>query len=135
MTRRFFCLTSMAATLLLPALSGCAYLQKSAPPPVPIITQTHAILPPPLTPLDVGLSLNSPPLPDLPDPAAPAAQPTPPPASAIVDATKKPAKPGRHRGRKGEVEIAEQTRERENREKEAQPPALKTVRQRRKPRM
>jgi hypothetical protein len=120
MTRRFFCLTSMAATLFLPALSGCAYLQKSVPPPAPIITQTHAILPPPLTPVDVGLSLNSPPLPDLPDPAAPAAQPSPPPASAIVDTTKKPAKPTRHRGRKGDMEVAEQTRERENNEKEPQ---------------
>lgn len=119
--RRFYCLRSLAATLLLPALSGCAYLQKSAPPPAPLITQTNAVLPPPLTPLDLALSLNNPPLPDLPDPAAPAAQPTPPPASEIVDTTKKPVKPGRHRGRKGEVELAEQTRERENHEKEPQP--------------
>jgi hypothetical protein len=111
----------MAATLLLPALSGCAYFQKSVPPPAPLITQTSAVLPPPLTPLDAELSLNDPPLPDLPDPAAPAAQPTPPPVSEIVDTTRKPGKPGRHRGRKGEVELAEQTRERENREKEPQP--------------
>jgi hypothetical protein len=121
MTRRFFSLTSVAATLLLPALSGCAYLQKSVPPPAPLITQTNAVLPPPLTPLDLGLSMNNPPLPELPDPAAPAAQPTPPPASEIVDTTKKPVKLSRHRGHKGEVELAEQTREREIREKEPQP--------------
>ena len=121
MTRRFFRLTSVAATLLLPALSGCAYLQKSVPPPAPLITQTNAVLPQQLTPLDLVLSLNNPPLPDLPDPAAPGAQPTPPPASEIVDTTRKPVKPVRHRGRKGELELAEQTREREVHEKESQP--------------
>jgi hypothetical protein len=67
------------------------------------------------------LAQNSPPLPDLPDPAAPAAQPTPPPSSEIVDTTKKPVKPVRHRGRKGDIELGEQTREREIREKEPQP--------------
>ncbi len=119
--RRFSCLRFMAATLLLPALSGCAYLQKSVPPPAPLITKTDPVLPQPLTRLDMALSLNNSPLPDLPDPAAPAAQPTPPPASEIVDTTKKPVKPSRHHGHKGEVELAEQNRERENRQKEPQP--------------
>jgi hypothetical protein len=121
MTWRPFSLKFLAATLLLPALSGCAYFQKSTPPPASITTSTPALLPPPLTPLDTELSLNNPPLPDLPDPALPDAQPTPPPASIIVD--RKPQRPARRHGRKGEIEVAElhDHEAREAREKEAAP--------------
>jgi hypothetical protein len=120
MIRRLLSLPSVAAALLIPALSGCAYLQKSTPPPASITTQTPAILAPPLTPLDMELSQNSPPLPDLPAPPPPGAQPAPPPASMIAETAKKPAHTSRRRGRKLEVEVAErETHEREAREKEA----------------
>jgi hypothetical protein len=120
MTRRFFRLTSVAATLLIPALSGCAYLHQEVPPPVLVTNATAPALVDPYADLQGQLAQNAPPLPELPDPAAPGAQPAPPPASEIVDTTRKPAKPGRHHARKGE-ELAEQTREREVRDKEAQP--------------
>jgi hypothetical protein len=121
MTRHFFRLTSVAATLLLPALSGCAYLHKEVPPPVLVTNATAPALVDPYAGMQGQLAQDAPPLPDLPDPAAPGAQPTPPPASEIVDTTKKPVKPSRHRGRKGDVELTEQAREREVREKESQP--------------
>lgn len=119
MTRHCLSLASLAATLLLPALSGCAFLHKEQPAPLPMITTAPAVLPPPLTPLYSELSQTDPPLPDLPAPQVPGAQPTPPPASVVADTTKK-THAGRHRGRKGETEVAErETREREARDKEA----------------
>ena len=117
MSWRRFRLPSVAATLLLPALSGCAYLHKSEPAPVPILTEAPTLQPPPIAPLYAEMSQNDPPLPDLPAPPPPGAQPTPPPASIIVDATKK-ARAGRRRGRKGEIELAS---ERETRERDAAP--------------
>jgi hypothetical protein len=118
---RFLSLT-LAATLLLPALSGCAYFHKQAPP---IVAQIQAAEPPPppLTALYSELSQNDPPLPGLPAPAVPTAQPTPPPASVIADTSRK-AHAGRRRGRKGELELVaeREAREREAREKEAASP-------------
>jgi hypothetical protein len=108
----------MAATLLLPALSGCALLHKDQPAPVPLIAQAPTLLPPPLTQLYSELSQNDPPLPELPEPPVPGAQPTPPPASIIADTAKKPHA-GRRRGRKGEIELAAEAREREAHDKDA----------------
>lgn len=109
-----FRLPSVAVTLLLPALAGCAYLQKSSPAPVPILVQAPASqLPPPIAPLYSEMSQSDPALPFLPEPPAPGAQPTPPPASVIVDTTKKTR---RRRDRKGEIELAA---DREVREREA----------------
>jgi hypothetical protein len=122
MTRRFLCFTSMAATLLLPALSGCAFLHKDPPAPLPLIAAAPTLLPPPLTPLYSELSQSDPTLPDLPAPPVPGAQPTPPPASVIADTTKKP-RINHRRGRKGEIELADrEAREREARDKEAAAP-------------
>jgi hypothetical protein len=122
MTRRSYSLASLAATLLLPALSGCAYLHKDAPPPVPITTLAPSPAPA-ATPLYSQLAEGGPTLPDLPPPSPPGAQPAPPPASVIVDTAKKPARSGRRHGHKGEVELAErETHERETREKEAAAP-------------
>jgi hypothetical protein len=122
MTRRILSLAPLAATLLLPALSGCAYLHSDSPAPVPITAQAPSLLAPPVTPLYSELSQGGPPLPDLPAPPPPGAQPTPPPASVIADTAKKPARSGHRRGRKGEIEVAErETHERETREKEPAP--------------
>lgn len=123
MTRHFFSLTSLAATLLLPALSGCAFLHKSQPAPIPLIAEAPTVSPPPLTPLYSELSHNDPALPDLPAPPVPGAQPTPPPASVVADTTRKPHVNNHRRGRKGEVEVADrEAREREARDKEAAMP-------------
>jgi hypothetical protein len=121
MTRRYSRLISSAATLLLPALSGCAYLHKETPEPIPIIAQAPSVLAPPVAPLSLIANENRPSLPDLPTPPLPSAQPTPPPVSEIVDTSRKPGRVGRHRGhRGGDVEVAEhETREHEAREKEA----------------
>jgi hypothetical protein len=74
------------------------------------------------------LAEGSPTLPDLPTPSPPGAQPAPPPTSIIGDNAKKPARNGHHRGRKGEVEVAErETHEREAREKEPAPTEVATV--------
>jgi hypothetical protein len=119
MTRRFLSLTSMAATLLLPALSGCAFLHKEQPAPIPLIAEAPTLLPPPLTPLYSELSQTDPPLPDLPAPQVPGAQPTPPPASVVADTTKK-VRTNHRRGHKGETEVADrEAREREAHDKEA----------------
>jgi hypothetical protein len=116
MIRRLLSLPSVAASLLIPALSGCVYFHKSTPPPVPITAQAPTVIAPPLAPLYTEMSQNDPALPELPTPPPPGAQPAPPPASIIV-AEKKPARISRHR--KPEVEVAErETREREAREKE-----------------
>jgi hypothetical protein len=118
MTRHFLSLTSMAATLLLPALSGCAFLHRDQPAPVPLIATAPTLLPPPLAPLYSELSHSDPPLPYLPAPRVPGAQPTPPPASVVADTTKK-VHISRRRGRKGETEIADrEARDREARDKE-----------------
>jgi hypothetical protein len=118
MIRRLLSLPSVAASLLIPALSGCAYLHKSSPPPVPITAEAPAPMAPPLAPLYTEMSQNDPALPELPAPPPPGAQPAPPPASIIVATAKKPARISRRR--KLEVEVAErETREREAREKEA----------------
>ena len=124
MTRRFSCLISLAATLLIPALSGCAYLHKETPEPIPITAQAPSLLTPPVGPLSLIADENDPSLPHLPAPPPPSAQPTPPPASEIVDASRKPGRAGRRRGhRGGEVEVAEhETREHEVREKETAAP-------------
>jgi hypothetical protein len=114
MIRRLLSLPSLAASLLIPALSGCAYLHKSTPPPVPITVEAPAVVAPPLAPLYTEMSQNDPALPGLPVPPPPGAQPAPPPASIIVG-EKKPARISRRR--KLEIEVAErQTREREARE-------------------
>jgi hypothetical protein len=127
MTRRFLSLASLAATLLLPALTGCAYLRKETPAPVPITTLAPSPAPA-VTPLYSQLVEGSPTLPDLPTPPPPGAQPAPPPTSIIGDNAKKPARNGHHRGRKGEVEVAErETHEREAREKEPAPTEVATV--------
>ena len=127
MTRRFLSLASLAATLLLPALTGCAYLHKETPAPVPITTLAPSPAPA-VTPLYSQLAEGSPTLPDLPTPPPPGAQPAPPPTSIIGDNAKKPARNGHHRGRKGEVEVAErETHEREAREKEPAPTEVATV--------
>ena len=116
MIRRLLSLPSVAASLLIPALSGCVYFHKSTPPPVPITAEAPTLMAPPLAPLYTEMSQNDPALPELPVPSPPSAQPAPPPASIIV-AEKKPARISRHR--KLEVEVAErETREREAREKE-----------------
>ena len=120
MTWRLLRLPSLAATLLLPALSGCAYLQKSQPAPVPLLVEAPSSeLPPAIAPLYAEMSQSDPRLPDLPAPPPPGAQPTPPPASVIVDTAKRAR--GRRRERKGEIELAaeHEMREREAREKEA----------------
>jgi hypothetical protein len=118
MTQRFSSLISMAATLLIPALSGCAFLHKETPDPVPIIAQAPSLLSPPIAPLSLESKQDDPSLPDLPAPPQPSAQPTPPPASEVVDTTRKPERAGRRRGHKGEVEVAE----REAHEKEVSQP-------------
>jgi hypothetical protein len=116
MIRRLLSLPSVAASLLIPALSGCVYLHKSTPPPVPITADAPTLAAPPLAPLYTEMSQNDPSLPELPAPPPPGAQPAPPPASIIV-AEKKPARISRRR--KPEVEVAErETRERDAREKE-----------------
>jgi hypothetical protein len=118
MIRRLLSLPSVAASLLIPALSGCVYLHKSTPPPVPITAEAPKLMAPPLAPLYTEMSQNDPALPELPVPPPPGAQPAPPPASIIVAKAKKPARINRRR--KLEVEVAErQTREREARETEA----------------
>jgi hypothetical protein len=117
MIRRLLSLPSVAASLLIPALSGCVYLHKSTPPPVPITAEAPRLMAPPLAPLYTEMSQNDPALPELPAPPPPGAQPAPPPASIIVATVKKPARVSRRRKR--EVEVAErETREREAREKE-----------------
>jgi hypothetical protein len=117
MIRRLLSLPSVAASLLIPALSGCVYLHKSTPPPVPITAEAPTVMAPPLAPLYTEMSQNDPALPELPAPPPPGAQPAPPPASIIVATVKKPARVSRRRKR--EVEVAErETREREAREKE-----------------
>ena len=116
MIRRLLSLPSVAASLLIPALSGCVYLHKSTPPPVPITAEAPRLVAPPLAPLYTEMSQNDPALPELPAPPPPGAQPAPPPASIIV-AEKKPVRISRRR--KPEVEVAErETRERDAREKE-----------------
>jgi hypothetical protein len=123
MTWRILSLASMAATLLLPALSGCAYLHKDSPAPLPIIGQAPS-QDPPVTPLYSQLAEGSPTLPDLPTPPHPGAQPAPPPASVIVDTAKKSVRAGRRHGRKVEIEVAE----RNNHEKEpAAPPTTEVA--------
>ena len=118
MIRRILSLPSVAASLLIPALSGCVYLHKSTPPPAPITAEAPRLMAPPLAPLYTEMSQNDPALPELPTPPPPGAQPAPPPASIIV-AEKKPARISRRRSSKPEVEVAErETREREAREKE-----------------
>ena len=118
MIRRILSLPSVAASLLIPALSGCVYLHKSTPPPAPITAEAPRLMAPPLAPLYTEMSQNDPSLPELPAPPPPGAQPAPPPASIIV-AEKKPARISRRRSSKPEVEVAErETREREAREKE-----------------
>jgi hypothetical protein len=118
MTRRFLSLTSMAATLLFPALSGCAFLHKDQPAPIPLIAEAPTLLPPPLTPLYSELSHNDPPLPELPAPPVPGAQPTPPPASVVADTTRKP-RTNHRREHKSEIEVADrEARERGARDKE-----------------
>jgi hypothetical protein len=120
MTWRSLSPASVAATLLLPALPGCAYLHKDVPPPVSITAQAPSRMAAPLTPLYTELSQNDPSLPDLPTPPVPGAQPTPPPVSVVVvDTAKKPAHPTRRHGRKGEYEVAErEVHAREARERE-----------------
>jgi hypothetical protein len=111
----------MAATLLIPALSGCVYLHKDPPPPVPILAQAPSLEAPPIAPLYTAMSQNDPALPELPTPPMPGAQPAPPPASIIAETKKAVRVSGsHHHGRKLEVEVAErETREREAREKDA----------------
>lgn len=119
MRRHSSSLTSVAAALLLAALSGCAYFHKDSPQPVPTLALAPEEPAPAFAPLYSQLSQTDPSLPDLPTPPSPGAQPTPPPASVIVD-TKKTARNGRRHGRKGEVDLAErESHERENREKES----------------
>jgi hypothetical protein len=119
--RRLSSLSSLAATLLIPALSGCVYLHKDPPPPVPILAQAPLLEAPPIAPLYTAMSQNDPALPELPTPPIPGAQPAPPPASIIAETKKAVRGSGsRHHGRKLEVEVAErETREREAREKDA----------------
>jgi hypothetical protein len=118
MTRHLLRLASMAATLLLPALSGCAYFHKDSPAPVPITAQAPSLAPP-ASPLYSFLSQGDPALPELPAPPPPGAQPAPPPSSVIVDTAKKPVRTTHRRGHKGEAEVAErETHDRETREKE-----------------
>ncbi len=125
MTRRRISLASLAATLLLTALSGCAYLHKESPAPVPITAQGPSLVDPPVAPLYSELTQGNTALPELPSPPPPGAQPAPPPASVIVDTTKKPAHPARHHGRKGEIDVAErETHERETRDKESSAPEV-----------
>ena len=127
MTRRILSLASLAATLLLPALTGCAYLRKETPAPVPITTLAPAPAPA-VTPMYSQLAEGSPTLPDLPTPPPPGAQPAPPPTSIIGDSAKKPARNGHRRGHKGEVEVAERdNHEHETREKDPAPVEVATV--------
>jgi hypothetical protein len=111
----------MAATLLIPALSGCVYLHKDTPPPVPILAQAPSLEAPPIAPLYTAMSQNDPALPELPTPPMPDAQPAPPPTSIIAETKKAVRVSASHRrGRKLEVEVAErETHEREAREKDA----------------
>ena len=122
MTWRSLSQASMAASLLLPVLTGCAYLplHKESPPPVPIIATAPSLTPPPISPLYTEMSQKDPALPDLPTPPPPGAQPVPPPASIVSEVVKKPQRPLRRvRGRKGEIEVADrEAHEREAHEKE-----------------
>jgi hypothetical protein len=123
MTRRRLSLASLAATALLPALSGCAYLHKESPAPVPITAVAPSLADPPVAPLYSELTQGNSALPDLPSPPPPGAQPAPPPASEIADTTKKPVHTARRHGRKGEMDVAE-THERESRDKETPAPEV-----------
>ncbi|MFL6428625.1 MAG: hypothetical protein ACJ71S_10310 [Acidobacteriaceae bacterium] len=111
-------LTSVAATLLIPALTGCVYLHKETPPPVPIIAQAPSVIDPPLAPLYAEMSQNDPALPELPALPPPGAQPSPPPVSIIAENRKAVrVTSGRRRGRKPDVEVAQrETHDREARE-------------------
>ncbi|MDQ1694398.1 MAG: hypothetical protein QOH85_1933 [Acidobacteriaceae bacterium] len=122
MMRREFCRAFMAATLLLPALSGCVQMslsKKAAPPPM-AIAPTPA---PPSEPLyKAELTQSGPLLPELPAALLPNAQPAPPPQSEIVDTSKKLVKLNRSkRGRRAETEVADRdSHEKETKEKEAE---------------
>ena len=120
MTRRISSLSSMAATLLIPALSGCVYLHKD-PPPVPLLAQAPSPEAPPIAPLYTAMSQTDPALPELPSPGMPGAQPAPPPESIIAETKKSVRVSTSHRrGHKLEGEVAErETREREARDKDA----------------
>lgn len=120
MIRLLRSLPSVAATLLIPTLTGCVYLHKNTPPPAPIIVQAPVLSSPPIAPLYTEMSQNDPALPDLPAPPPPGAQPVPPPASIIAEVKKPVRGSTRRRGHKPEVEVAErENHEREAREKEA----------------
>jgi hypothetical protein len=124
MIRRLHRLPSVAATLLIPALTGCVYLHKESPAPVPIIAQAPSLIDPPLAPLYAEMSQNDPALPELPALSPPGAQPSPPPASVIAE-NRKPVRvsTSRRRGHKPETEVAERDNHdraaREARDKEA----------------
>lgn len=122
MMRREFCRAFMAASLLLPALSGCVEMsltKKAAPPPMAIV---HTPDPPPEPLYKAELTQSGPLLPDLPAAPLPNAQPAPPPQSEIVDTSKKLARLNRSkRGRHAETEVADHdAHEKETKEKEAE---------------
>ena len=114
MMRRLFRRASLAASLLLPALTGCVF-HKASPPPVVAIAPTPEPAPAPL--YSAELSQSAPLLPSIPSAPLPNAQPAPPPTSVIEIARKQHPPARRTRGHKGETESAEReardTRERE----------------------
>lgn len=121
MIRREFCRAFMAASLLLPALSGCVQmsLRKAAPPPV-AIAPTPAPAPTPL--YTAELTQSGPLLPELPAAPLPNAQPAPPPQSEIVDTSKKLVRVSRRsRVRHAEpTEVADRdSHDKESKEKDA----------------
>ncbi len=89
MTRRFLSLTSMAATLLLPALSGCAFLHKDQPAPVPLIAAAPTLVASAAGTAVLGAKPGRSRAAGSACAAVPGAQPTPPPASIIADTTKR----------------------------------------------
>jgi hypothetical protein len=122
MMRREFCRAFMAASLLLPALSGCVQMsltKKAAPPPMAIAPRPD---PPAEALYKAELTQSGPLFPELPAAPLPNAQPAPPPQSEIVDTSKKLARLNRRtRGRRAETEVADRdSHDKESKEKEGE---------------
>ena len=120
MMRREVCRAIMAASLLLPALSGCVEmsLTKKTAPPVKAMAPAPEPTPAPLYTSE--LTQSGPLLPELPIAPLPNAQPAPPPQSEIVDTSKKLVRLNRSkRGRRSETEVADRdVHEKESKEGE-----------------
>lgn len=113
-------IASVAAALVLPALTGCVPMMpslKKPAPPVQAIAPTPDPEPAPL--YTAELTQTGPVLPDLPSPPPPSAQPTPPPQSEVAEPARKLTRVSRRtRSRRGGVsEVAErETHEKDSHE-------------------